>query len=169
MRISRDDMFLRVAEVIALRGTCPRATVGAVLVRHGRIISIGYNGAPSGMPHCEDEGCDVPFAGGGCVRAIHAETNAILWAAREGVSTDQTTMYCTHAPCVNCALTVAMAGITEFHYLYNYRDPGGLKILTDYDVAHWRRSGAGSVADAEDSESDAADRNSSNLSDGRGI
>jgi len=155
VRISRDEMFLRVAEVVAERGTCLRATVGAVIVRGGRIISIGYNGAPPGQPHCEDVGCDVPLKSAGCVRAIHAETNAIIWAAREGISTDRAAMYCTHSPCVSCAVAVVVSGISGYYYLYDYRDPAGLKILYDSGVEYDKvdLNGTRYPTDAEDSES----------------
>lgn len=143
MRISRGDMFLRVAETIALRGTCPRAQVGAVIVRDNRIISMGYNGSLPGEPHCEDVGCELPIQGTGCLRVIHAEVNSILWAAREGIPTDQADMFATHSPCVNCAVCMVAAGIRTLYYIHPYRDPTGLKILHDHDI-HYGRMDLGS-------------------------
>jgi len=169
MRISRADMFLRVAEIIAERGTCPRAQVGAVIVRDGRIISMGYNGAPKGLPHCEDVGC-VIGTNGGCERAVHAEMNAVMWAAREGISTDMATMYCTYSPCVYCAVAIVACGIQAFCYLHNYRDDAGLKILNDHLVMTRKWSiGAGSVADTEGAKSHAASRDRGSHHDGGGI
>lgn len=103
-RIDKDEMYLRVAETIALRGTCRRRKVGCVLVdRHGRILAAGYNGVPTGRVHCLDEACPGAThpsgAGLDLCEAIHAEQNAILllsdpWAVD--------TVYVTATPCVSC-------------------------------------------------------------------
>jgi dCMP deaminase len=128
-------MFLRVAQVVAQRGTCLRAMVGAVIVREGRIISIGYNGAPPRQPHCLEAGCLIPFKGSGCVRAVHAELNAILWAAREGIPTDRAVMYSTHSPCPTCAVTMVTAGICAVYYLHDYH-ASDLEILDNAGIYH---------------------------------
>lgn len=86
-----DLYFIRIAKEIASRSTCPRAAVGAVVVRDNRIISTGYNGAPAGKPHCEDVGCLM--IDGHCKRAIHAETNALALAARYGIRLEGATLY----------------------------------------------------------------------------
>jgi dCMP deaminase len=112
--------------MFAERSSCPRLSVGVVLVRDGRIISTGYNGAPPGMAHCTEVGCDM---GEGCKRAIHAEVNAIAWAARNGVSTYGATMFSTRAPCVACAQVALAAGIVQIHYDVLYRDAGGLQLM----------------------------------------
>lgn len=91
MRISRDEMFIQIARIVARRGTCNRAQVGAVIVKDSRIISIGYNGSLPGEAHCTDVGCKI--VDGHCIRTIHAEANAICWAARNGVSVKDATMY----------------------------------------------------------------------------
>ena len=86
-----DLYFIRIAKEVASRATCPRAAVGAVIVKDNRIISVGYNGAPRGLPHCEDVGCDIQD--GHCKRSIHAETNAIALAARYGIAVEGATLY----------------------------------------------------------------------------
>jgi len=110
-RISRSNLYMGMAILVSKRGTCPRAQVGAVLVRDKRIISIGYNGAPAGQPHCLDMGCIMVDKG--CVRAVHAEANVIAFAAKQGISTLDATMYVTLEPCINCAKLMINAGIKE--------------------------------------------------------
>lgn len=132
-RISRNEMFLHIARTVALRGTCPRAQVGAVIVRDKRIISIGYNGAPPGMPECDQVQCEEG-PDGGCERTIHAEANAILWAGRAGIPLDETSMYSTHAPCYHCAKMMIGAGIGELLYILPYRDTRGIELLNEAHV-----------------------------------
>jgi dCMP deaminase len=136
---------MKIAELVSLRGTCPRASVGAVLVKDRRIISMGYNGAPPGQPHCTEVGCtSVPFEvglesedaalrRGGCQRTIHAEANSILWAGRAGISTVGTQMYSTYSPCAHCAKMIVAAGVGEFLYKNDYR-AANLKLLEDMGV-----------------------------------
>lgn len=119
MKTSRDRLFMDIAERFAEQSTCTRGNVGAVIVRDRRIISCGYNGSPPGHPHCTEVGCDPPD---GCLRTIHAEANAILWAARAGIATFEATMYSTHAPCRTCAQAIAAAGIVNFYYHTPYRE-----------------------------------------------
>src|SRR6266702_4353926 len=95
-RISRTDMLLDVASVIAKRGTCLRLSVGAVIAREGRIVSSGYNGAPHWLPHCTPETCNSTTP---CFNATHAELNSITAAARAVVATLGTEMYATDSPC----------------------------------------------------------------------
>lgn len=145
-RISRDGLYLRAAQLVALRGTCPRKQVGAVIVRDNRIISMGYNGAPRGMPHCTDVGCGgglpADEAGeiknltypNGCTRAIHAELNAVAFSARQGQATDGAVMYSTVATCVACAQALIASGITGFVYLEEYRLKEGLDLLRESGV-----------------------------------
>lgn len=119
-RPSHDKLFLMMCELIELRGTCTRAQVGAVIVQDRRVVSMGYNGAPPGQKHCTEVGCTIG-AGDGCARAIHAEANAIAWAARHGVPTFGATMYCTYSPCQRCAELILSAGIGRFVYAKSYR------------------------------------------------
>lgn len=116
------------AEVYSLRSTCPRARVGAVFSREGRVITAGYNGAPAGMAHCLDEGCEIGDSGG-CRRAIHAEANALAAAAKAGISTDGTFCYTTLAPCLPCAQLIINAGVHAVIYRDDHRDAGGLQLL----------------------------------------
>jgi len=94
-----DEYFFSIARAVSLRSTCPRLAVGAVLVRDNRVLSVGYNGAPSGQPHCIDVGCDM--RDGHCVRTIHAERNALDFF--DGPLGSSLTMYTTHTPCAECS------------------------------------------------------------------
>jgi dCMP deaminase len=129
-RISREDMLLNVATVIAQRGTCQRLAVGAVIARNGRILCTGYNGAPAGLPHCshflEDK---AP-----CTWATHAELNAITFAARAGVATLGAEMYATDSPCETCAKAIINAGIIAVYYRREYRLKDGLDLLAQANV-----------------------------------
>lgn len=145
-RPSWDEYFTRIAHEVATRSTCPRLAVGAVVVRDKRILTTGYNGSPSGMPHCEDVGCLIRIVDGreSCQRTLHAEQNAIIQAAYHGLSVRDSTLYCTHQPCLLCVKMTMNAGIKEVRYVDGYPDPlavklaaeGGLKVSQlPYDVA----------------------------------
>jgi len=86
-----DLYFIRIAKEVASRSTCPRAAVGAVIVKDNKIISTGYNGVVSGRPHCEDIGCIMED--GHCQKAVHAEINAIIQATHNGLALDGATLY----------------------------------------------------------------------------
>lgn len=128
-RLARSELLMQVAELYAQRSSCTRGHVGAVIVRDGRIISAGYNGAPPGMAHCLDVGCEELEGVEGCVRTIHAEANALIFAAKHGVATDEATMHCTHCPCLNCAQLIVGAGILKVIYKNDYRITDGLDLL----------------------------------------
>lgn len=152
VRITREEMFSRVCQVVAQRSTCLRSQVGAILVKDGRIISIGYNGPVSGMPVCVEppvdwsktkgdlpkwlrEGLNKTYCQGpGCTRSCHAETNAIAFAAKAGMSVDGCTMYCTMSPCINCAKVIVNSGIRKLVYLEDYRDQSGIDLLKKAEV-----------------------------------
>jgi len=142
-----------VANSIAQRSTCSRLNVGAVITRNGRILSSGYNGAPSGMEHCNhmctcsdvtrvalaanyddvthEVGClSLPDA---CV-AVHAEANAIVWAARTGVATEGADLFTTDMPCIDCAQLIINAGIVRVVYGRDYRLRDGLQLLTAANI-----------------------------------
>jgi len=89
-----NQYFAELATLTAARSTCPRASVGCVLVKDNRVVSTGYNGSAPGMPHCTDVGCFTEH--NHCIRTIHAEVNAIAQAARTGVTTEGATAYVTH-------------------------------------------------------------------------
>jgi dCMP deaminase len=107
--------------------------VGAVIARDGRIISTGYVGAPSGLPHCLDVGCQTG-PDGGCTRTVHAEANAIAVASRYGTRTNGAVLYCTHGPCNPCAKLIINAGILRVAYEHAYRDGSGTALLIQAGV-----------------------------------
>ncbi|HEU4728747.1 MAG TPA: cytidine/deoxycytidylate deaminase family protein [Kofleriaceae bacterium] len=119
-RASWDEYFMSIAQVVATRSTCPRKFVGAVLVRNRTILSTGYNGSIRGMPHCSEAG--HMMEDGHCVATIHAEANAIIQAARNGVNIDGATNYVTASPCWSCFKQLANAGIVRIAYGEFYRD-----------------------------------------------
>lgn len=131
-RPTRDQMLMDMAQVIASRGTCTRLHVGAVIARDGRSLSMGYNGAPAGMPHCNHTMDEDPSVT--CPRVVHAEANAIIWAARWGVSTDGTELFTTHMPCLVCANLIVNAGIMRVVYSIDYRVRDGLDMLRQAKV-----------------------------------
>lgn len=136
-RISRDRLLMDVALLFKRRSTCLRRQVGAVLAREGRILSTGYGGAPAGVPHCSEETCgpDKP-----CIRTIHAEANVIAFAAKNGVETDATTLYCTASPCIECAKLIINAGIVRVVYDEEYRDTSPLVLLRSVGIrTEWHR------------------------------
>ncbi|HEY4243862.1 MAG TPA: cytidine/deoxycytidylate deaminase family protein [Kofleriaceae bacterium] len=119
-RASWDEYFMSIAQVVATRSTCPRKYVGSVLVRNRTILSTGYNGSIRGMPHCSDVG--HMMEDNHCVATIHAEANAIIQAARNGVNIDGATCYVTASPCWNCFKQLANAGVVRICYGEFYRD-----------------------------------------------
>jgi glycine hydroxymethyltransferase len=127
-RPSWDDYFMDIAKLVARRSTCLRRAVGAVIVKDKRILSTGYNGAPSGIAHCAETGClrerlKVPSGERHeLCRGIHAEQNAIIQAAYHGVSIRGATLYCTNLPCSICAKMIINAGIRAIVYLSGYAD-----------------------------------------------
>jgi dCMP deaminase len=114
----------------AQRGTCDRLQVGAVISREGRILVQGYNGAPSGMPHCFHRDSPDP-----CLQAVHAEASGISWAARNGVALDCAEAHITNLPCPNCCLLLINAGITRVVYCEDYRVREGLALLHQASVS----------------------------------
>jgi dCMP deaminase len=132
-RPSWDEYFMELAQVVAKRSTCNRRSVGAVLVRDKRILTTGYNGSPPGLPHCTDEGCLM--VEGHCVRAIHAEQNAIVQAALHGIDLSGATCYVTSSPCVHCAKMLIAAGIKRIVYLDNYTEQIGFAMAQQAGVA----------------------------------
>lgn len=120
MRASWDHYFMDIAKVVSSRSTCPRKAVGAVLVRDRTILSTGYNGSIRGMPHCSDVGCIID--NNHCVATVHAEVNAVVQAAKNGVMVEGAIAYVTASPCWNCFKTLANAGITRIVYSEFYRD-----------------------------------------------
>ncbi len=119
-RVSWDRYFMNLAKEAATRSTCPRKSVGAVVVRDKAILATGYNGSIRGLEHCTEVGCLMD--NGHCVRTVHAEANALLQAARHGVSIDGADIYVTASPCWDCFKLIANAGIARVLYGEFYRD-----------------------------------------------
>jgi len=119
-RVSWEKYFMNIATEVATRSTCDRKHVGAVIVREKTILSTGYNGSIKGLPHCDEVGHEM--VDGHCVRTTHAEANAIVQAAKNGVSTRQAEIYVTASPCYNCFKLIANAGIRTIYYDEFYRD-----------------------------------------------
>lgn len=123
-----DEYFLQIAKDVARRATCDRLHVGAVITRGGRILSTGFNGAPRGLPHCDDVGHELKEMGGrsSCIRVVHAESNAVINAARDGVAIDGSTIYTTASPCYDCAKLIINAGINRVVYGEHYASRYGM-------------------------------------------
>ncbi|MCE9670280.1 cytidine/deoxycytidylate deaminase family protein [Myxococcus stipitatus] len=120
-RVSWDQYFMDIAKQVATRATCDRKHVGAVIVRGRTILSTGYNGSIRGLPHCDDVG--HMMENGHCVATVHAEANAIIQAATNGVGIDGATIYTTASPCWPCFKLIANAGLVRIVYGEFYRDP----------------------------------------------
>lgn len=117
-RPSWDRYFLDLCEAVSKRATCDRGRNGCVIVKNKRILTTGYVGSPAGLPHCDEVGHDMRkvFNDAGdvtqhCVRTIHAEQNALIQAAKFGISLDGGTLYCKMTPCRICAMMIINAGI----------------------------------------------------------
>ena len=116
-------LYLDITKRISLESYCKRLKVGCLIVKNGNIISFGYNGNIHGFPNiCEKD--DVTLDS-----VLHAESNAITKACKSPISTEDATMYCTHACCVHCAKLIIQSGITTFVYLEEYRDSSGVELL----------------------------------------
>ncbi|GAB6097157.1 cytidine/deoxycytidylate deaminase family protein [Desulfatiferula olefinivorans] len=133
--------FMDIAELVARRSTCLRRAVGAILVKDKRILSTGYNGAPSGVRHCAETGClreqlNVPSGERHeLCRGIHAEQNAIIQAAYYGVSIKGSTLFCTNLPCSICAKMLINAGIETIYYKSGYADALSGEMMTEAGLA----------------------------------
>ena len=156
--VTKDRTFLNIALELGQLSTCDRAAIGAVITREGRCVSWGYNGAPPGMPHCEqnyhgwlarsgtalellhemagqlgallgDSVYETVLRHHGCRNATHAEANALAFAARSGISTEGGTLFVSQSPCVNCSRLLIAAGIVRVVYDTMYRDQSGLELL----------------------------------------
>ena len=140
-RPSWDEYFMEITELVAKRSTCLRRKVGAVVVKDKRILTTGYNGPPAGLKHCDELG--------GCLRdklgipsgermelsrAVHAEQNAIIQAAKYGISIDGATIYVTNHPCFICAKMLINAGIKRIVYKEGYPDEFAKEILKEAGI-----------------------------------
>jgi len=140
-RPSWDEYFMKITALVATRATCLRRKVGAILVKDRRILATGYNGPPKGVPHCDELG--------GCMRdklgipsgermelsrAVHAEQNAIIQAAKMGTNIDGATLYVTNHPCFICAKMLINAGVIKIVYKEGYPDKYAKDILKEAGV-----------------------------------
>lgn len=127
-RPSWDSYFMQLAQVVAGRSTCLRRQVGAVIVKDKQILSTGYNGSPSGLKHCAEVGClrqklGIPSGERTEIcRAVHAEQNALIQAAKHGVTINEADIYTTVQPCVLCTKLLINAGIKRVVYAVAYPD-----------------------------------------------
>ncbi len=139
-RPSWDEYFMRIANEVAKRATCTRRHVGAVVVLNKRILATGYNGAPSGLPHCAEVGClrdEMNIPSGErheLCRGLHAEMNALLQGARHGVTMEGGTVYTTHTPCSLCAKMVINTGIRRVVSSLGYPDELGSSMLAEAGI-----------------------------------
>jgi len=134
IRPSKEKTLMEVALSFSRQSTCIKAHVGAVLAKEGRIITTGFNGAPKGLPHCDEVGCDLDN-NGACIRTVHAEANVVAFAAKYGIPTAGATLYTTIAPCYACAKLLVNAGVTRVVYLKEYRIKAGLELLAHGGVS----------------------------------
>jgi dCMP deaminase len=139
-RPSWDQYFMEITHVVAKRSTCLRRQVGALLVKDKRILSSGYNGAPSNLPHCSEIGClrqELNIPSGErheLCRGLHAEQNAIVHAAMHGISIKGATIYITNQPCVLCAKMIINGGIKKVVFSEGYPDKLSEEILAAANV-----------------------------------
>jgi len=135
-----DGYFLKIASVVAERATCQRHHMGAVAVRDKHILSTGYNGAPAGLHDCLELGClrnelGIPSGKSAEIcRAVHAEQNVIIQAALHGVSIKDSTIYCTHSPCVLCAKMLVNVQISRFVSFGRYADDEFLTLFKEAGI-----------------------------------
>ncbi len=131
--LSWDLYFMKICQLVSTRSSCLHRKVGAVIVRENRVLATGYNQPPSGFPHCESIGCvrdklEIPSGENQEICfGLHAEQNALMQAAKFGISTNGGTIYTNFKPCSICARLIINAGIKRVVYLLDYPDP-----LTDY-------------------------------------
>jgi dCMP deaminase len=128
-KLSFDEIYMDLAKTLASRSHCVKAQVGSVLTKDTRIISLGYNGPPAGTYNCDevwpDSGCPRDSKGS-CSLALHAEQNAILYAAKNNMSINGATLYVTLSPCISCARVIYTVGIKRVIFLDSYANYKGL-------------------------------------------
>lgn len=128
-RISRQQMYIDIVQVVAKRSTCPRKQVGAILVKDKRVIAMGYNGVLPGVD---------PIMGINPIskesQTVHAEANLIAFCAREGIATEGCDLYISLSPCIKCTELIVQAGIKRVFYLEEYRDDKAFQILNQQNI-----------------------------------
>ena len=140
MRPSWDEYFMEIADVVKKRSTCIRRQVGAILVKDKQILTTGYNGSPKNLEHCDKTGCkrqELNIPSGQrheLCRALHAEQNAIIQAAHNGVGINGSTLYVTTRSCVLCAKMCINAGISKIIYKGDYPDDMSNEMLEEAGI-----------------------------------
>ena len=141
-RITFNELFVETTKLVSKRSSCVKAQQAALLIKDDRIISFGYNGPPANALNCSEEWQPEKVCGkdssGSCFLGIHAEANAIGYAARNGINTEGCTIYCTQTPCIGCAKLVVAAGIKEFYYIDEYRLDDGKRFLKYCEIPIWK-------------------------------
>ena len=127
-----DEYFGEITKQVALRSTCVRKKVGAIIVKDKNIISTGYNGSIRGLEHCETVGCLMME--GHCTRTIHAEANAIIQAAKHGLMIDRAEIYISASPCFNCFKLIANSGIKKVYFMEFYKDERIIEIAKKLNI-----------------------------------
>lgn len=144
LRPSWDEYFLKITKEVSKRSTCLRRQTGAILVREKRILASGYNGAPTGLKHCQEVGClreKLAISSGKrheLCRGLHAEQNAIIQAALHGVNIKGSTLYSTHFPCSLCAKMLINAGVLKVIYVEDYPDDLARELFVEAGI-DWRK------------------------------
>lgn len=139
-RPSWNEYFMSITRLVAERSTCLRRKVGAILVREKRILATGYNGAPEGLRHCLDIGClrerlRIPSGQRHeLCRALHAEQNVLIQAARYGTAVAGAELYCTNLPCIICTKMLINAGIHTIYYSEGYADDMSMDMLKEAEM-----------------------------------
>jgi len=139
-RVDWHTYFMNIARQAATRSTCDRKHVGAVIVRDKTILSTGYNGSIRGLPHCDEVG--HLMENDHCVATVHAEANAIIQAAKNGVRIEGSELYTTASPCWNCFKLIANAGIRKIYYGEFYRDARSIEVAREIGIELVDLSGA---------------------------
>lgn len=140
MRPSWDEYFMDMVDIVKTRSTCLRRQVGAVLVKDKRVLASGYNGAPTGLKHCEETGClrdQLGIPSGErheLCRGLHAEQNAIIQASLHGVKIEGATIYVNIQPCVVCTKMIINAGINRLVFKGGYPDDLSRKLLQESGI-----------------------------------
>lgn len=143
-RLTWEEAFVQITNIVALRSSCARIQVGAILVKENRIISMGYNGVPKGQEHCCDHFKDMDqttkefydeHGKFSIKQEIHAEENIFSFSARNGIATEGAIMYVSYTPCPSCAKLILQCGIKEVYYINPYdRDMSGKEFLVNNGV-----------------------------------
>jgi dCMP deaminase len=142
-QFSFDDIYMELAVNLSKKSHCVKMKVGSVIAKDTRIVSLGYNGPPSGTHNCDEEwpvdGC-ARDRKGGCSLALHAEANAILYAAKNQITLEGATLYVTLSPCLPCARIIYTTGIKKVIFLNSYAkykgidNEEGVDFLTKFGV-----------------------------------